>query len=102
MKFVYSCVGICYLIRLRMMKDKKYRRGLQNSITEDEEQNDVSEDYDEFDQEQEDFSTEKNESTEVTTTATVEDAEDNNNDNSVFSQLLWNSFMKKIELREVE
>ena len=86
-----------------MMKDKKYRRGLQNSITEDEEQNDVSEDYDEFDQEQEDFSTEKNEITEVTTTATVEDAEDNNiNDNSVFSQLLWNSFMKKIELREVE
>ena len=85
------------------MKDKKYRRGLQNTITEDEEQNDVSEDYDEFDQEQEDFSTEKNEITEVTTTATVEDAEDNNiNDNSVFSQLLWNSFMKKIELREVE
>ena len=84
------------------MKDKKYRRGLQNSITEDEEQNDVSEDYDEFDQEQEDFSTEKNEITEVTTTATVEDAEYNNNDNSVFSQLLWNSFMKKIELREVE
>ena len=85
-----------------MMKDKKYRRGLQNSITEDEEQNDVSEDYDEFDQEQEDFSTEKNEITEVTTTATVEDAEYNNNDNSVFSQLLWNSFMKKIELRGVE
>merc|ERR1711860_304803 len=38
----FSCVGICYLIKVRMMKDKKYRRGLQNMDVDKEEKQPIS------------------------------------------------------------
>ena len=45
----FSCVGICYLIKVRMMKDRKYKRGLQHlEIEETNYINDIEDHYEEM------------------------------------------------------
>ena len=109
----FSCVGICYLIKVRMMKDKKYRRGLQRlDVEKDEKQPSSLEkslesnemDYGKF----EDIYDPILETELTTHLATINtnldyeeeegDIENNEDDEaSIFTQRLWNSFLQKIK-----
>ena len=80
-----SCVGICHLIRLKMKKDKKFRRSFQEkpavSVT------DLDVDYREYD-------------LQLTTmgyTIETTTGQPPVTDPSIYSRLLWNSFLRKIE-----
>lgn len=82
-KLKRSCVGICHLIRVKLIKDKKFRTKFKDappkSIT------DPGPYY-------EDYGTTLETTLEETSTG-----QPSLTDPSIFSQLLWNSFLKKID-----
>lgn len=88
-----------------MLKDKKYRRGLESSLAEEDS---TAEEYDEEgstleDLDEHEYLTATPELKEPqTSTANYEDVSSTEADVSVFKKILWNSFMKKIEMREIE
>ena len=94
----FSCVGICYLIKVRMMKDRKYRRGLQHlDIEETNEINDIEEHYEEYTLHDVEEAYDVTEEMEITETTTIFPTESStSSEPSIYSQLLWNSFLKKI------
>ena len=87
-----------------MLKDKKYRRGLETSLAD--ENSIEEEEYDE-----EGSTLENLDVTEYMTERPIEEETATSNiiissstepEVSVFKKILWNSFMKKIEMREVK
>ena len=77
-----SCVGVCYLVKVKMMKDKKFRREAETwnqASNENESGEEETIDYEEEDAEEQ-------VSTIISTTA-----------KPIFSQLLWNSYIKKTQ-----
>lgn len=110
----FSCVGICYLIKVRMMKDKKYRRGLQNMDVDKEEKQPISikkilesneMDYEKFEDIYDpiletELTTEDSPISKILDYEEKEEdreGEDDEEEASVFSQRLWNSFLQKIK-----
>lgn len=109
----FSCVGICYLIKVRMMKDKKYRRGLQSmDVEKDEKQTSSSEkslesnemDYGKFEDVYDPILETESTTHFVTINKNLdyEEREENiekeeDDEASVFSKRLWNSFLQKIK-----
>ena len=80
-----------------MMKDRKYRRGLQHLDVETNEIDEIEQDYEEYKIKDvgEAFDvTEEVETTEVPMTSSTETT--TSSEPSIYSQLLWNSFLKKI------
>ena len=85
-KLKRSCVGICHLIRVKLINDKKFRTAFKNasskSIT------DPGLYYEEYDADNKSLGTTLETALLETSTAA---------DTSIYSQLLWNSFLKKID-----
>ena len=88
-KLKRSCVGICHLIRVKLINDKKFRTSLKEaspqSIT------DPGLYYEEFLDKKSPGTTLE---TSLVETSTAQPSEQ---DPSIYSQLLWNSFLKKID-----
>ena len=78
-----------------MMKDRKYRRGLQHLDVETNEIDDIEDDYEDYNLKVDEAYdvTEEIETTEVPITSTESTT---SSEPSIYSQLLWNSFLKKI------
>ena len=82
-----SCVGVCYLVKVKMMKDKKFRREAETwnqASNENESEEEETLDYEEED-------TKEKGSTISSSTKSP-----------IFSQLLWNSYIKKTQKKALE
>ena len=74
-----SCVGVCYLVKVKMMKDKKFRREAETWSQASHESESEEVDY------------EEEESEEEITTYSSSTAR------PIFSQILWDSYIKKTQ-----
>ena len=88
-KLKRSCVGICHLIRVKLINDKKFRTSFKNDsskiIT------DPGLYYEEYDENKSLGTTQETAALETST------GQPSVPDTSIYSQLLWNSFLKKID-----
>ena len=91
-KLKRSCVGICHLIRVKLINDKKFRSAFKNASSKSVTDSGLF--YEEYDGENKSLGTTLETALLETSTgqppASAADA-------SIYSQLLWNSFLKKID-----
>ena len=84
LSFRRSCVGICHLIRLKMKKDKNFRRSFLDKPTSG---SDLDTEYQEFGFHE----------TTILDTREATTGQPQVTDPSIYSQLLWDSFLMKID-----
>ena len=81
-----SCVGVCYLVKLRMMKDRKFRRQTETWNESLDVAESVEENIDDGDDK----------------IKTEEDKDTSSSSSPIFSQLLWDSYIKKTQRKSLD